>query len=143
MTLIDNLSERAADLSRRNFLRTSAIAGGSLLLSVSLPFASRESEAAAAGDFAPNAFIRIGGDGKVVLTMPYVEMGQGTYTSIPMLIAEELEIGLKQVQLEHAPLTFSPPQPCGAGSGPHSPRCGAARSRSCSASGSARALSRH
>ncbi|WP_050420966.1 xanthine dehydrogenase family protein molybdopterin-binding subunit [Bradyrhizobium tropiciagri] len=103
MTLIDNLSERAADLSRRNFLRAGAIAGGGLLLSVSLPFAGRESEAAAADGFAPNAFIRIGADGKVVLTMPYVEMGQGTYTSIPMLIAEELEIGLKQVQLEHAP----------------------------------------
>ena len=104
MTLMDNLSERAADLSRRNFLRASAIAGGGLLLSVNLPFAGRESEAAAAaGDFAPNAFVRIGGDGKVVLTMPYVEMGQGTYTSIPMLIAEELEIGLNQVQLEHAP----------------------------------------
>ncbi|MHC2438843.1 xanthine dehydrogenase family protein molybdopterin-binding subunit [Bradyrhizobium sp. USDA 4451] len=103
MTLIDNLSERAADLSRRNFLRAGAIAGGGLLLSVSLPFAGRESEATAADGFAPNAFIRIGGDGKVVLTMPYVEMGQGTYTSIPMLIAEELEIGLTQVQLEHAP----------------------------------------
>ncbi|MFN5486291.1 MAG: molybdopterin cofactor-binding domain-containing protein [Bradyrhizobium sp.] len=104
MTLMDNLSERAADLSRRNFLRASAIAGGGLLLSVNLPFAGRESEAAAAaGDFAPKAFVRLGGDGKVVLTMPYVEMGQGTYTSIPMLIAEELEIGLNQVQLEHAP----------------------------------------
>ncbi|MBR1162631.1 xanthine dehydrogenase family protein molybdopterin-binding subunit [Bradyrhizobium elkanii] len=103
MTLIDNLSERAADLSRRNFLRAGAIAGGGLLLSVSLPFASRESEAAASDGFAPNAFVRIGGDGKVVLTMPYVEMGQGTYTSIPMLIAEELEIGLAQVRLEHAP----------------------------------------
>ena len=101
MTLIDNLPERAADLSRRNFLRASAVAGGGLLLSMNLPFAS--SEAAAAGDFAPNAFIRIGAAGKVVLTMPYVEMGQGTYTSIPMLIAEELEIGLNQVQLEHAP----------------------------------------
>ena len=53
--------------------------------------------------FAPNAFIRIATDGQVTLTMPYVEMGQGTYTSIPMLIAEELEIDLKQVQLEHAP----------------------------------------
>ena len=51
----------------------------------------------------PNAFIRIGSDGQVVLTMPYVEMGQGTYTSIPMLIAEELEVDLTQVRLEHAP----------------------------------------
>src|SRR4029077_19746133 len=53
--------------------------------------------------FTPNAFIRIGSDGQVVMTMPYVEMGQGTYTSIPMLLAEELEVDLKQVQLEHAP----------------------------------------
>ena len=60
-------------------------------------------EAADADDFAPNAFIRIEGDGQIVLTMPYVEMGQGTYTSIPMLIAEELEVDLKQVRLEHAP----------------------------------------
>ena len=43
------------------------------------------------------------GDGQIVLTMPYVEMGQGTYTSIPMLIAEELEVDLSQVRLEHAP----------------------------------------
>jgi isoquinoline 1-oxidoreductase beta subunit len=51
----------------------------------------------------PNAFIRIAPDGPVVLTMPYVEMGQGTYTAIPMLIAEELEVDLEQVRLEHAP----------------------------------------
>jgi len=52
----------------------------------------------------PNAFVRIDSDGQIVLTMPYVEMGQGTYTSIPMLIAEELEVDLKLVRLEHAPL---------------------------------------
>src|SRR6202171_3459136 len=104
MTLTHTGSNRpAGDLSRRSFLRTSAVASGGLLLSLSLPFASRESEAASSDSFEPNAFIRIGGDGQIVLTMPYVEMGQGTYTSIPMLIAEELEVDLKQVRLEHAP----------------------------------------
>lgn len=92
-----------AGLSRRNFLGVSAMAGGGLLLGVSLPFAGGESAAATSDAFEPNAFIRIGGDGQIVLTMPYVEMGQGTYTSIPMLIAEELEVGLNQVRLEHAP----------------------------------------
>jgi isoquinoline 1-oxidoreductase beta subunit len=93
----------AEDLSRRGFLRAGAAASGALLLSLSLPFASRNGEAAKVETFVPNAFIRVGGDGEVVLTMPYVEMGQGTYTSIPMLIAEELEVDLKQVRLEHAP----------------------------------------
>ena len=50
------------------------------MLSLSLPFANPEAEAAGADGFAPNAFIRIGGDGQIVLTMPYVEMGQGSYT---------------------------------------------------------------
>jgi isoquinoline 1-oxidoreductase subunit beta len=91
-----------AKLSRRGFLQAGAAAGGGLLLSLSLPLGARESQAAS-DDFVPNAYIRIGGEGQVVLTMPYVEMGQGTYTSIPMLIAEELEVDLKQVRLEHAP----------------------------------------
>jgi isoquinoline 1-oxidoreductase subunit beta len=90
-------------LTRRSFLRAGAAAGGGLMLSLRLPFASGKAEAAEADGFAPNAFIRIADDGQIVLTMPYVEMGQGTYTSIPMLIAEELEVDLKQVRLEHAP----------------------------------------
>jgi isoquinoline 1-oxidoreductase beta subunit len=90
-------------LTRRSFLRAGAAAGGGLMLSLRLPFASGKAEAADADGFAPNAFIRIADDGQIVLTMPYVEMGQGTYTSIPMLIAEELEVDLKQVRLEHAP----------------------------------------
>src|SRR5205814_3657416 len=60
-------------------------------------------QGAAGAAFTPNAFIRIQRDGQIVLTMPYVEMGQGTYTAISMLIAEELEVDLKQVRLEHAP----------------------------------------
>ena len=90
-------------LSRRRFIQAGAAAGGGLMLSLTLPLAGGEAEAADAAPFAPNAFIRIGGDGRITLVMPYVEMGQGTYTSIPMLIAEELEVGLDQVSLEHAP----------------------------------------
>src|SRR5882724_6260249 len=93
----------ANSVSRRGFLQAGVAAGGGLMLSLSLPLANGEAEAADADGFAPNAFIRIVGDGRIVLTMPYVEMGQGTYTSIPMLIAEELEVDLKQVQVEHAP----------------------------------------
>jgi isoquinoline 1-oxidoreductase subunit beta len=88
-------------LSRRKFLQAGAAAGGGLILSFRLPLAEGESEAADA--FVPNAFIRIEADGQIVLTMPYVEMGQGTYTAIPMLIAEELEVELRQVRTEHAP----------------------------------------
>jgi isoquinoline 1-oxidoreductase subunit beta len=93
----------ATGLSRRRLLQVGAAAGGGLMLSLRLPLANGDAEAADADGFAPNAFIRIGGDGQIVLIMPYVEMGQGTYTSIPMLIAEELEVDLKQVRLEHAP----------------------------------------
>ena len=64
------------------------------MLSFSLPLPGGAAPASGADAFAPNAFIRITTDGQVTLTMPYVEMGQGTYTSIPMLIAEELEIDL-------------------------------------------------
>jgi isoquinoline 1-oxidoreductase subunit beta len=110
--ILDHFASRHADrersrsangLSRRRLLQAGAATGGGLLLSLSLPFPNRDAEAAAAAGFTPNAFIRIGSDGRIVLTMPYVEMGQGTYTSIPMLIAEELEVDLKQVQVEHAP----------------------------------------
>jgi isoquinoline 1-oxidoreductase beta subunit len=94
-------SPSASSLSRRKLLQAGAATGGGLLLSLSLPFAGGEAEAA--DTFAPNAFIRIGGDGQIVLTIPSVEMGQGTYTAIPMLIAEELEVDLSQVRVEHAP----------------------------------------
>ena len=89
-------------LSRRSFLKAGAAASGGLLLSLRLPIATDEA-GAASDEFVPNAFIRVQSDGAIVLTMPYVEMGQGTYTSIPMLIAEELEVSLSQVRLEHAP----------------------------------------
>jgi isoquinoline 1-oxidoreductase beta subunit len=110
--ILDHIASASADpgrsspgkhLSRRLFLQAGAAAGGGLMLSLRLPLADGEAEAADGDTFAPNAFIRIERDGQIVLTMPYVEMGQGTYTSIPMLIAEELEVDLKQVRLAHAP----------------------------------------
>jgi len=87
--------------NRRLFLKTMGAAGGGLLLHIAIPSA-RARDAAASASWEANAVVRIAGDGKIYLTMPYVEMGQGTYTSIPMLIAEELEIDLKDVVLEHA-----------------------------------------
>jgi isoquinoline 1-oxidoreductase beta subunit len=91
-------------VSRRTFLKVSAAAGGGLLIGFYLPAVrAAPATAANAGAFAPNAFVRIGRDDTVTLIMPQVEMGQGTYTSMPMLIAEELEVDLGQIELEAAP----------------------------------------
>ncbi|TAL93737.1 MAG: xanthine dehydrogenase family protein molybdopterin-binding subunit [Paraburkholderia sp.] len=106
-------------VSRRTFLKfgatIGAAAGGGLLLGFSLPAASQDQasrksviggdgvEAPQDGVFAPNAFVQIDRAGKVSLVIPKVEMGQGVYTSIPMLIAEELEVPLDSVTIDHAP----------------------------------------
>ncbi|WP_199099141.1 xanthine dehydrogenase family protein molybdopterin-binding subunit [Dyella sp. ASV21] len=58
---------------------------------------------AGAPEFAPNAFIRVGRDGSVQLVMPSIEMGQGAYTGQATLLAEELDVGLDQITVEHAP----------------------------------------
>lgn len=88
------------NLPRRAFLVAGAAAGGGLLLGVSI--AGRPAAAATAPAFEPNAFVLLSPDGIVTITMPYIEMGQGTYTSVPMLVAEELEVGLDQVRVRHA-----------------------------------------
>ena len=86
------------------FLVAGAAAGGGLLLGFYLPqHVIAEAAVEGADVFSPNAFIRIRPDNSVTLVMPQVEMGQGTYTSMPMLIAEELEVDLAQVSLEAAP----------------------------------------
>ncbi len=82
--------------SRRHVLKAGAV--GVTLYGFHLPLAQ-----AAPAVFAPNAFIRIAGDGGVTLVMPQVEMGQGVYTSIAMLMAEELDADFSHVTLEHAP----------------------------------------
>ena len=98
-------------VSRREFVTVVAAAGGGLLLGYRAEGAQRAASTATAvatagttaASFAPNAFIRIPPDGSVTLVMPQVEMGQGVYTALSMLLAEELEVAPGQIRLEHAP----------------------------------------
>lgn len=102
MDHIDKLGAGSpASEPRRGFLRTGLALGGGLLIGFQVERANSAS-AAVHTPFEPNAYIRIDTNGIVTLTMSYVEMGQGTYTAIPMLIAEELEVDLGMVRLEHA-----------------------------------------
>jgi isoquinoline 1-oxidoreductase beta subunit len=91
---------RAPTYSRRALLQGGA-AAGVLLLGFTLPLG--RARAGSAAEFAPNAFIRIDAKGKVTLIMPQVEMGQGVYTSIAMILAEELSVPLEGVELIAAP----------------------------------------
>ena len=88
--------------SRREFLKAGAVAGGGLLLGVVLPDALAKSAAATTTSM-PNAWVRIGSDNSITLLCARSEMGQGVYTSMPMLIAEELEVDLRKVKVEIAP----------------------------------------
>jgi isoquinoline 1-oxidoreductase beta subunit len=92
-------------ISRRGLL-TGGLAGG-FLLAFHLPARAVNEPVQppddTTGKFAPNAFIRIDTAGKTTLVMPQVEMGQGVYTSISMILAEELDADFAQVTLEHAP----------------------------------------
>ena len=90
-------------ISRRDLLKAGALAGGGLLLGFRFPFGSAEA-AATGAVFAPNAFIRVGTDGKVTFIVNKAEMGQGVYTSLPMLLAEELACDWRNVSVEAAPV---------------------------------------
>ena len=92
--------------SRREFLKAS----GALLLGVHLPQALAQSgpgrtvpAAGAAAAFTPNAFVRIGADNTVTVIVKHLEMGQGTYTGLPTLVAEELDADWSQIRAEGAP----------------------------------------
>ena len=104
MALTRKVSE---GVSRRSLL-TGGLAGG-FLLAFHLPVRALEPNEPVqppddiSGKFAPNAFIRIDTAGNTTLVMPQVEMGQGIYTAVATILAEELDADLKQVTLEHAP----------------------------------------
>jgi isoquinoline 1-oxidoreductase subunit beta len=102
MTVAQKISD---GVSRRGLL-TGGLAGG-LLLAFHLPVRAVNEPVQppddTTGKFAPNAFIRIDTAGKTTLVMPQVEMGQGVYTAVAMILAEELDADFAQLTLEHAP----------------------------------------
>ena len=97
------------ELDRRSFLKATMVAGGALVFGISIPVRSRAEEklrmvAAAHGtDFQPNAFIKISPHGQITVVVGQAEMGQGVLTSLPQIVADELEVDWKDVKYEHGP----------------------------------------
>jgi isoquinoline 1-oxidoreductase beta subunit len=92
-------------LSRRGFLQGSAWLGGGLVVAFVIPGAHRFASGAENQGkvFAPSAFLRIGNDDSVTVLLGHSEMGQGIWTGLTMLIAEELEADWSKIRVEHAP----------------------------------------
>lgn len=86
-------------LSRRNLLKAGAAIGGGLMIG----WAPEAGAADAAKILPPSAYIRIDQLGKVTIVSPMAEMGQGVYTALPMLVAEELDVDMSNVTVEHSP----------------------------------------
>src|SRR5437660_7141913 len=91
-----------SQVSRREFLETTAAAGAGLVIGFHLPAGGRFA-AAAAAPFAPNAWLRISPDNSVLIVVDCSEMGQGVTTALPMLLAEELDADWTKVKIEFAP----------------------------------------
>jgi len=88
------------NLDRRDFLKVSTVAGAGLMLGFYLP--SKENGLTPASDFAPNAFIKIEPSGTVTIAVAKSEMGQGVRTSLPMIVAEELDADWSKVRVEQS-----------------------------------------
>jgi isoquinoline 1-oxidoreductase subunit beta len=89
--------------TRRGFLKAGTTSAAALVVGTWLTGSPSSVQASAAATLAPNAYVRVGSDGFVTIVMAFAEMGQGIHTAVPMLIAEELDVGLDQVRLEQAP----------------------------------------
>lgn len=87
---------------RRDFLKLGLLAGGGLVLDISLPSLAGHADANSDA-FAPNAFIQIATDNAITLIMPNTEFGQGIWTAASMLLADELDVGLDQIRVVPAP----------------------------------------
>ena len=98
-------AESAPALSRRSFLRVSAAAAGGLLVSlyVDLPALAQEGSQPPAKAYPPEAFVHINPDGRIVITVNRVELGQGVSTALPLVLAEEMDADWSHVAAEIAP----------------------------------------
>lgn len=92
------------DLARRSFLRRTAYLGGGLVLALTLPPCSGGSRAVASARTELNAWLRIGTDDSITVLVDRSEMGQGVYTALPTLLAEELEVDLARISVAAAPV---------------------------------------
>ena len=93
--------EPLAPASRREFLKAGAALGGGLVLGVAWP--EGRAGAAGAATAMPNAWVKIGTDDTITILCARSEMGQGVYTALPTLVAEELEVDLAKIKVEIAP----------------------------------------
>ena len=94
------------NLTRRSFLKNTGLFAGSLVIGFNFfPTMGRAKEPAVSGKIlAPNAFLKIGSDNQIVILLTHVEMGQGIWTTLPMLIAEELDANWSDIKVSHSPV---------------------------------------
>ncbi|NOT46814.1 MAG: xanthine dehydrogenase family protein molybdopterin-binding subunit, partial [Acidobacteria bacterium] len=101
--------KRGNGIDRRSFIKATLIAGGALLIESAFPVRSRAEErfgiaaVQPPAAFQPNAFIRLAPDGRVTVIVGQAEMGQGVLTSLPQIVADELEVDWNAVSYEHGP----------------------------------------
>lgn len=108
---LSNNAPAALPASRRQFLKASAAAGAGLVIGFAFAggnrIAAAAETAAADGVFAPNAFIRVAPDNSVTVLIKHIEFGQGTFTGLATLVAEEMDADWSQLRAEHAPADAS------------------------------------
>ncbi|HKP31089.1 MAG TPA: molybdopterin cofactor-binding domain-containing protein, partial [Chitinophagaceae bacterium] len=92
---------------RRKFLKSTGLLSGGLIVSFMMPASAKVMRKFTNADpdalFKPNGYLRIAPDGAVTVTLAHVEMGQGIWTTLPMLIAEELDADWEKIRVEHSP----------------------------------------
>lgn len=122
------LQDKLESSSRRGFIKSTGALSGALVVGFQLPDAGAQ---VAAGPVLTNAWIKVDSKGAVTLICHRSEMGQGVYTSMPMLVAEELGVPLSAVKIEMAPLRRSTSTRCWADKLPVGPPPCATHGLSC------------